>query len=365
MPSPSHEPVLDTLFLPLEEGAIDWPAHSQALFLRARTGDALDEVPRDTLVCEQSFKPAHDALLRAGFRMRDGDAPSALTLVLPPRQREESRALLARALRETAEGGIVMAAVSNTEGAKTVEGDLRALAGNISSQSKNKCRVFWARVDSARKDQALIDAWAPFDVPRQIEDGRFMSRPGLFAWDHLDAGSKLLVDHLPANLKGKVADLGAGFGYLSDEVLTKNAAITHLDVIEAEGRALDMAKLNLAKFGDRVAFHWLDATKTLPDTYDAIISNPPFHVADRADRHDIGRAFITTAAQSLISGGQLWMVANRHLPYEETLDACFKHVSVVAQNNFYKVFKAVGPKSAKKTPSSSELGRHAAVGQSR
>ncbi len=343
-----NDPVLDTLFLPLEDGAIDWPANGPALFLRARTGDALDEIARDKLVCEQSFKPAHDALLRAGFQMREGDAPSSLTLVLPPRQREESRALLARAILETAQGGIIMAAVSNNEGAKTIEGDLKALAGNISSQSKNKCRVFWATVDATRNDQTLIDEWAQLDAPREIDD-RFASRPGLFAWDHLDAGSKLLADHLPANLKGKVADLGAGFGYLSAEVLMKNPAITHLDVIEAEQRALDMAKLNLARYGERVTFHWLDAAKTLPDTYDAIISNPPFHVADRADRHDVGKAFITTAAGSLISGGQLWIVANRHLPYEDTLNACFKHVSVVAQNNFYKVFKAVGPKSAKKS----------------
>jgi 16S rRNA (guanine1207-N2)-methyltransferase len=110
-----------------------------------------------------------------------------------------------------------------------------------------------------------------------------------------------------------------------------------------------MAKLNLAKYGDRVGFHWLDATKDLPNTYDAIVSNPPFHVSDRADRHDVGKAFITSAAKAMTSGGQLWIVANRHLPYEETLEACFKHVSVAAQNNFYKVFKAVGPKGKTKT----------------
>jgi len=342
------DPILDTLFLPLAEGAIDWPANGPALFLRARAGDALDDIARDKLVCEQSFKPAHDALLRAGFRMREDHTSSPLTLVLPPRQREESRALLARALQETAQGGIVMAAVSNTEGAKTIEGDLKALAGHISSQSKNKCRVFWATVDAARNDKALIDEWAQLDAPRPIENGRFTSRPGLFAWDHIDGGSKLLADHLPNTFKGKMADLGGGFGYLSDEVLTKNPAVTHLDVIEAEGRAVEMARLNLEKYGARATCHWLDATKALPDTYDAIISNPPFHVTDRADRHDVGKAFITSAARTLTSGGQLWIVANRHLPYEETLEAAFKHVTVVAQNNFYKVFKAVGPKGKTK-----------------
>ena len=339
----SNDPVLNTLFLPLAEGAIDWPANGPALFLRARTGDVLDDISRDRLVYEQSFKPAHDALMRAGFHMHEGHASAELTLVLPPRQREEGRALLARAIQETAKGGIVMAAVSNNEGAKTIEGDLKALTGNISSQSKNKCRVFWATVDN-RTDTALLAEWLKLDAPRKIVEGRFTSRPGLFAWDHIDAGSKLLADHLPRTFKGKVADLGAGFGYLSDEVLTQNPGITHLDAIEAEGRAVEMAKLNLATHGDRATVHWLDATKALSDTYDAIVSNPPFHVSDRADRHDVGKAFITSAAKALTTGGQLWIVANRHLPYEETLEASFKHVTVVAQNNFYKVFKAVGPK---------------------
>ena len=104
-----NDPVLDTLFLPLEDGAIDWPVSGPALFLRARSGDALDEIARDKLVCEQSFKPAYDTLIRAGFAMRDEAAPAELTLVLPPRQREESRALLARAIGESAKGGIVIA----------------------------------------------------------------------------------------------------------------------------------------------------------------------------------------------------------------------------------------------------------------
>jgi 16S rRNA (guanine1207-N2)-methyltransferase len=340
------DPILDTLVLPFSDGSITWPEDGAAQFLRARYGDALDDVPRERLVCEQSFKPAHDTLKRAGFTVRDGEdgGPFALTLALPPRQREESRALLARAVASTQPGGVVLAAVSNLEGARTVEGDLKALAGNITSLSKNKCRAFWATVDPARRDDALIEAWAQLDAPRQIDAG-FVSRPGLFAWDHIDAGSKLLADNLPLALTGQVADLGASFGYLSAEALGRYPGITRLDAIEAEKRALDMARRNLAGFGERVAFHWLDATGPLPATYDAILSNPPFHI-DRADRHDLGKAFIVSAARALASNGQLWMVANRHLPYEETLKNVFKNVTVVAENGYFKVFRAVGPKKA-------------------
>ncbi|MDI7776210.1 class I SAM-dependent methyltransferase [Asticcacaulis sp. EMRT-3] len=335
------DPVIETLLLPFEDGSLDWPAQP-TLFLRARVSDA----PRDRLVCEQSFKPAHDALLRAGFKPADaGPGPCPLVLVLPPRAREEYRALLARAVRLAGTGGVVMAAAANHEGARTVENDLKALVGPVTSQSKHKCRVFWVTIDPAHVDQALLQQWAEGDAPRPIEDGRFISRPGLFAWDHIDPGSKLLSDHLPNNFKGRMADLGGGFGYLSDHVLTRNPAVSQMDVIEAEQRALDLARQNLAKFGERAAFFWHDATTPLPGQYDAIISNPPFHATDRADRHDIGKAFIRSAAAALKSGGQLWLVANRHLPYEETLDACFKNVAVSAQNNYYKVFRAVGPRS--------------------
>ena len=334
------DPVLDTLCLPLIEELVTLPVDGPALFLRARRGDALDDLPHAKLLCEQSFKPAYDALERTGFLLRgmDDDSHYGLVMVLPPRQREESRALLARAVLSVREGGIVMAAVSNLEGAKTVEGDLKALCGQVTSLSKNKCRVFWAHVGDGI-DRELVEAWRVLDAPRPVADGRFISRPGLFAWDHFDPGSKLLADHLPV-FKGVGADLGAGFGYLAEDILRRSPEVTRLDVYEAEARALDLARLNLDPFGARAAFQWRDVTKGVESGYDFMVSNPPFHT-DRADRHDLGKAFIRAAAAGLKTGGALWMVANRHLPYEETLKAAFKTVVVMGQDNYFKVFKAI------------------------
>ncbi|OYW76059.1 MAG: 16S rRNA methyltransferase, partial [Asticcacaulis sp. 32-58-5] len=284
----SSDPVLDTLALPLDDGLIDLPSGSKALFLRARYGLALREY-RDQLVCEQSFKPALDALTQQGFRARpEGDETQyPLTMVLPPRQREEYRALLARAVLSTTQGGTVVAAVSNLEGAKTVEGDLKALTGDISSLSKHKCRVFWAQIDASSLNHDLIEAWSKLDAVRPIEGGRFLSRPGLFAWDRIDAGSRLLIQHLPP-LTGKGADLGAGFGYLTAEIFARHPGITHVDAYEAEQRAVELARQNLK---DRpVGFHWHDVTSGIQGEFDFIVSNPPFHI-DRADKHDLGKAF--------------------------------------------------------------------------
>ena len=83
------------------------------------------------------------------------------------------------------------------------------------SESKHHCRVFWSAPLEAPADPALADAWRTLDAPRWLAEhgvpgGRFLSRPGVFAWDRVDAASRLLAEHLPGELRGDVADLGAG-----------------------------------------------------------------------------------------------------------------------------------------------------------
>lgn len=335
---------LETLFLPLEDGSVAWPAEGGVLFLRARDGWPLHQRALPGLVCEQSFKPEADALARSALELADpGDATRhPLVLVLPPRQRDEARALYARAIARAAPGGRVLACVANEEGAKSGEADLARLAGPLGHLSKNRCRAFWTQPLHGPADAGLFEAWLQLDAPRPIADGRYLSRPGVFAWDRIDAASALLASQLPPGLRGAAADLGAGYGYLADALLTRCPGIVSLDLYEAERRALELAPRNLERHASRVAlgYHWHDVTAGLPRSYDVIVSNPPFHAQGRADRPDIGRRFIAVAAQALRPGGSLWLVANRHLPYEAGLAASFAQVRTVVQEGGFKVFEA-------------------------
>lgn len=338
---------LSTLLLPFATGALAWPEAGGVRFLRARAGAALSAAAPPGLVCEQTYKPACDALVQDGWTVQPPvdpvPAPCPLVLVLPPRQRQEARALLARAVACCAPGGTVVACMENDEGARSGEADLAALAGLTGSLSKNHCRVYWATVTPARSNAALLADWRAGDAPRPILDGRFLSRPGVFAWDRIDAASALLAAHLPASLAGRAADLGCGFGYLATELLQRCPGITALDLYEAEARALDLARHNLAAYTARatLGFHWHDVTTGLPQRYDVIVTNPPFHAQGALDRPDIGRAFIAAAADALRPGGALWLVANRHLPYEAVLDARFGTVRTVVQAQGFKIIEAV------------------------
>lgn len=350
------DPALDTLLLPVATGDLAWPATGRILFMGARMGPALTAAAtaavRERLVCRQTYRPFAEGLAQAGFAVEGAEAeapgPFPLILALPPRQRDAARGMLAEAVSAARPGGIVAAALANNEGARAVADDFAALAGApIASRSKNKARVFWVALDPARIDGARRAAWAAMAAPRWIEaaafpGGGFWSRPGLFAWDRVDAGSALLARHLPPDLAGHGGDLGCGQGYLAAEILARAPGVNSLDLYDAERQALDLARRNLEpRAGGRpLAFHWQDVARGLGRPYDFIVSNPPFHVS-RAARADLGQAFIATAARALRPGGRFLLVANRHLPYERILGSAFGQRRLLADEGGYKVIEAV------------------------
>ncbi|OOG45929.1 class I SAM-dependent methyltransferase [Rhodanobacter sp. C01] len=339
---------LAALFVPFESAELRLPTDGRVLFLRARAGGRLREMAQPGWLCEQSFMPFADELGRNGLRVGEPavDEVFPLVLVLPPRQRDEARALFARALRHTAPGGVVLASMPNAEGAKSGEADLAKLAGAVQHLSKHKCRVFWSTPNATDINQALLAEWLGLDAPRATGDG-YLSRPGLFAWDRIDHASALLAAHLPNDLHGRVADLGAGYGYLASQVVARCPKVEAIDLYEAEARALEPAQANLAsaqhKCGRELAVtvHWSDVTRGLPQRYDVIVSNPPFHQG-RADLPELGQAFIASAADALQPAGRLFIVANRHLPYEAVLAARFSEVRTLVVQEGFKVIEATG-----------------------
>lgn len=342
--------VFDTLLLALETGAVPVPEDGPILVLNAEPGAWLGQLPKDRVVCRTSQKPAYDALKAAGFNVLEPDTvdvPEAmLTIVVPPRQRDYARALYARAVMAAPEGGYVLASLPNTLGGKTAEKTLAEIAGDAGSLSKHKCRAFWTVKHASLVNEALAQEWIEDDLPREIEPGLW-SRPGLFSWDRIDPGSELLADSVPEYTKGIGIDIGAGTGFLSREILTHCANVERMDLIEADYRALFCQEQTMAPFGERCTMKWGDALKDMPRaTYDFALMNPPFHTG-RADNSALGKAFIRAASLTLKPSGTLWLVANRHLPYEAELSACFRSHEMLEDEDGYKIIKAEKPKRPK------------------
>lgn len=339
---------LETLLRPFELGLLAWPAASErVLFLRARDGWALQRFRGDGLTVTQPFKPEAMRLEAAGFTVVPEEealrATYDLVLVLPPRSREEARALFAKSSHALTPEGRVIASVANNEGAKSAQADLALLLGDIASDTKNKCRVFWsAPLSRAALNPTLQSAWSQLDAVRTQKDSGLLTQPGIFSWEHIDPASKLLVDHLPSGIVGDVADLGAGIGYLGVELLARNPGVRSLDSYEAQEQAIALAQRNLQSVAPETVknFYAADVTQGLQRQYDFIISNPPFHAIGRDGRPDVGQEFIRVAAKHLKRDGALLIVANRHLPYEEVLGREFANVTVLGEGKGFKVILA-------------------------
>ena len=64
----------------------------------------------------------------------------------------------------------------------------------------------------------------------------------MFSPDGPDPGSLRLAAAFEGRLKGRVADLGAGWGWLAHAALARCPAITAIDLYEADANALDAAR---------------------------------------------------------------------------------------------------------------------------
>lgn len=310
------QPALETLLRPFSHGDLAIP--SRALFLGSQPHPDLRAWPEIT--GWQPFKPFATAWDTAGFaRIGEVSGTYPLVLVLPGKSRDETLAWFAKGYDHLEEGGLLVVAMPNTAGASRFEKELADASGGIESFQKNKCRVFHARKSPAWNLQ-LLATWRDAGIRHTLPGTDFVVEAGIFSSDHADPGSLLLTKHLPASLKGTVADLGAGWGFLSHHIATNCPKVSQLDLYEADARALDCARQNLSELQVPLRFLWHDVTTGIEGPYDAIVINPPFHLGQATDV-ELGRNFLRAAAAGLRRGGNLYLVANKQLPYERELDA--------------------------------------------
>lgn len=262
-------------------------------------------------------------------------SPESLTgfVMAAPPGTLERRFTLASALRALKTGAPLTVMAPKEKGGNRIAKELAAFGCVVETSSRRHQRISVA-ARPPRLNEAIDEA-VKAGGPQRVEPLDLWSQPGIFSWDRIDPGSALLLSVLPA-FTGRGADLGCGIGILARAVL-RSPAITGLALIDIDRRAIAAARRNVEDA--RAAFQWADARKLQINALDFIVMNPPFH-EDGVEDKALGQAFVQRAQQMLRDGGSLWLVANRHLPYEALLAGAFSAVDLRADGDGFKVYEA-------------------------
>lgn len=314
----------------LESGLFVVPATGKVAVIRPRIGDDLADLPKDRVEVITGFRPDFDWFAARGHTvLRAGAGPYAAAVVCLPRAKAQARALVAMAAALVVPGGPVAVDGQKTDGIDALLKEVRGrmVVSEALAKAHGKLAVLTAGPG--------LEDWA--DVP--VDVAGFRTVAGVFSADGIDRGSALLAAALPTEMKGRVADLGAGWGYLAQAVLSR-AGVKECHLVEAEADALDCARMNVTD--ERAVFHWADATTVKLPRLDHVVMNPPFHQGRDADP-GLGIAFIGAAARMLSPPGVLWLVANRHLPYDRVLTTLFREVQDIGGDAAFRVIRASHP----------------------
>ncbi len=247
----------------------------------------------------------------------------------------ERRYTLALALQSLAPGAPLLALGPKNKGGSRIRKELEGFGCQVEEESRSHFKICKTLrpAEPAGLEEAIAEGAPRFEEPLGL-----FTQPGVFSWERIDAGSALLLSCLP-ELRGCGADLGAGLGVLSRAAFG-SAKVEEIALLELDRRALDCARKNL-EHEKRARFRQADLRTDDPGLrgLDFVLCNPPFHSAGEEDR-SLGLAFLAQAAHMLKPEGDLWLVANRHLPYEEMLRESFHTVSLLKEEGGFKIYRA-------------------------
>lgn len=173
---------------------------------------------------------------------------------------------------------------------------------------------------------------------------RFETDSGVFSRTELDRGTEVLLNALPETLRGRVLDMGCGWGVIGVAVgsLWPDTSVTMADINQ---RACDLARRNAQQNGVSARVIQSDGYAALDESgYDWILQNPPI----RAGKAVIYQMF-ADASRRLLPGGSLWLVIRKQqgapsaINHLHTLFSC---VETVEKKSGFWVIRCAEPLNA-------------------
>ena len=266
-----------------------------------------------------------------------------------PKGRKLCRRWLLQAYQVLISGGNVYIAGSKQTGIQSSIKDAMELFGNgriMAYKKGNRLSHLVKQLEeSSLPDWAYSPGitpgtWVEFSVSISDHCYQIRSLPGVFSFDHLDAGTKILLNAVNIQAGCKVLDVGCGFGIIGVFAATHGAG--WVDLIDNDFLAIasckETAAINRINNTSVITSDLLD--QVYANKYDLILSNPPFHAGHAVD-YQIAEAIIRQSFQVLNPGGQLCIVANRFIRYDRLINGIFGNVLCLTESGRFHVLSGI------------------------
>lgn len=267
-------------------------------------------------------------------------------VVFLPKARAELtlRVELARWL--AAKGARLILVGEKKEGIAGAVKQLKALApGAFKLDSARHCQVWQA--DNLQPSEGFdVREWLEWH-PVECAGIRFdvAGLPGIFSAGALDAGTAMLLASLAEVTPGRspVLDFACGAGVIGSWLQlyqrAQGDAVAQVDGVDVQSQAVICARATYQRAGATGAITASDGLDRVAGKYATVLSNPPFHAGIRTDT-SMTEQFLRQVAQHLEPGGELRLVANSFLPYEELMRRHVGPVKAIAADRRFTVWSA-------------------------
>lgn len=168
--------------------------------------------------------------------------------------------------------------------------------------------------------------------------------PNVFSREKLDMGTRFLLEQLRQLTPVEtVFDLACGNGVLGLVAvrwgLAQNAVFCDESAVAIASTQLNSNRL-FPEEAHKFSFHHGDGLQGYPgEAAQLMLCNPPFHLDHTVDEF-AGRHLLEQCHMHLAPGGQLYLVANRHLNYLPALRRRFHRVENIANNAKFNILLA-------------------------
>lgn len=169
-------------------------------------------------------------------------------------------------------------------------------------------------------------------IKYQVNDIGFVfnSDLGVFSKDHIDYGSKILVETIINNDKKykRILDLGCGYGYIG--IVLAKMFESKVEMIDINQRGIHLTKKNIKENKVDGDAYISNAYENVNGKFDLIVTNPPI----RAGKN-IVLEFLMGAKDYLNKDGELWFVIRK----DQGAKSIEKHISELYKVDLVKKSK--------------------------